>query len=724
MAVSIESLTRAKYSGLDFDTHIDDLRSQLQVKFAAEFNDFALASLGMMLLDVVAFGLDTLSFYLDRRATDLYLETSRSRKAVERISRQLGYKMGGAIASSVDLQVAVKSVYTFNVLIPQKFQFKGPNGLVFEVARDVTFTPAEQGILKPKSIPCYEGETFTESFVSTGLSNQVFFLRRVPTEKFIVKGTVSCVVNGVSFVEYDLLDYGETDQFEVGYNDVPPSLRFGDGVAGNIPISGASIVVSYVASKGMAGQVPDGTITDVVRPLVVSFQNIALAVNNPQPSVGGDDAESISRTKSLAPKVAKTRDVAVTATDFTALGKAFASPLFGRVATARAISSRSASTDLYLETVLASIRAIFDSLISGVSLDITSITSELDSIDANLSLIASDLASIVGYEVSVDTKLNNSLTDLRGIKNKAAEIGIDVVNIADHVVSGKIAIDAIGTGTVSTLTVSDKAALKEFFDLIDAQGSSIVSLSSTIQSDTDTTIGNIVSAREDLETVGLDLVATGTVLYETKTHKDFIGSASSSLRTLVLDISSQITGVDTNIPVYLDQIYDHVDAFLSHDCKANLISVPILTKDAAGFYAAPSFGLIDALQTYLDGKKGETQTVVVVSGEDFLIPAVLTLRVGVKSRYSQAVVKTAVEAAVDAVLRGRDYGQHLYISDVNEAVKKIEGVSFVNIVIDGYLEGSSIVTTKLDDSGNLIVGDQEVLTKGSVIVNTEAVNSI
>ena len=93
----MEALVRAKYAGLDFDTHVDDLLARLQVKFAADFNDFAVSSLAIVILDAISYGLDTLSFYLDRRATDAFLATARTRRSVSRLCRQLGYKMGAAI---------------------------------------------------------------------------------------------------------------------------------------------------------------------------------------------------------------------------------------------------------------------------------------------------------------------------------------------------------------------------------------------------------------------------------------------------------------------------------------------------------------------------------------------------------------------------------------------------------------------------------------------------
>ena len=179
-------LNRVNYSGLDFDSHFDDLQARMQIKFASDFNDFALSALGIMLLDIVSFGLDSLSFYLDRRATDNYLETARTRKSVARLTRQVGYKMEAAIAASVDLDVSITVPLAIKVTVPQGFQFQGPSDLVFEAAPDVSWSPAEQTSGVTKTVPSFQGETFTESFVSDGLANQVFQLRRVPEDSVVV----------------------------------------------------------------------------------------------------------------------------------------------------------------------------------------------------------------------------------------------------------------------------------------------------------------------------------------------------------------------------------------------------------------------------------------------------------------------------------------------------------------------------------------------------------
>src|SRR5258708_6142104 len=103
------SINQAQRSGLDFDSIEDNLRADLQVQFAADFNDFAVSGMGILLMDMMASAVDVLTFYLDRRTSDSYLATARTSASVSKLSGQDGYKMGPAVASSVDLRVSLKT---------------------------------------------------------------------------------------------------------------------------------------------------------------------------------------------------------------------------------------------------------------------------------------------------------------------------------------------------------------------------------------------------------------------------------------------------------------------------------------------------------------------------------------------------------------------------------------------------------------------------------------
>ena len=722
-------INKVLYSGLDFDTLNDDLRAHIQVKFAASFNDFALSSLGIMLLDLSAFGLDVLAFYLDRRATDTYLATARTRKSVARLTRQLGYKMGGAVASSVAVYVTVDEVFAFNVPVPKGFQFWGPNKLIFEVAETTIFTPAEQGPTNRKAISCYEGETITESFVSDGTSAQVFELRKVPDGKFVVEGAVQCVVAGLDWNPVDLLEYGATNQFEVGFNDDPPTVRFGDGISGNIPTAGAAIDVTYVASMGKAGMATEGSITSEVRPLVVAFTTIPLTITNPEASVGGDDRETLSSAKAFAPMVWKSRKVAIVGEDYEALAGSYADSLFGRVAVARAISARSAASDLTVQNYMTDIQDAVDALSAALAaaLDPTTdptpgtIPTALAAIDTAVAIITTTLTNLAGRMGTIQTRANTISTETRTAKNKAGEVQTDALDIQDLVVQGNAQVAAYGPSGTGDLDAGKVAAIQDFFNRISTQAGLIQTSSGNVQTAVDNAATAARDILEEVADVGTNLVTTGTDLKTLADNNAAISAQSGVIDAEVATLRTADVDLHTAVDDASDGITEHFDKILSSDCKANVVSVPILVRDAGGFYASPSMGLMDSLQTYLDGKKEVTQTVAVTSGSRFLLPAVLSIRVGVLPHYSEVVIKTTVESVVQGALRGRAFGEPVYESDFDEPILAITGVDFANVRILGHLDsdGVTVLTTRLDSSGNLIPQEGEIATYGLVTVSTE-----
>jgi len=712
--IALGSLNRARYAGLDFDTHNDDLRAQLQVKYAADFNDFSISSLGIMLLDLTAYGLDALSFYLDRRATDTYLTTARTRASVARASRQLGYKMGGAVASSVDLQVTVEDVYSFDVPVPAGFQFEGPNSLIFESAEEVTFAPAEQGLTNSKIIPAYEGETIQESFISDGTSSQVFELRRIPDNKFVVQGTVTANVDGAPWSVVNLLEYGATDQFEVGFNDEPSTVRFGDGIAGNIPTAGASIDVTYVASRGKEGQVGRETITEEVTPLVVSFNEISLSITNPEGSVGGDDRETLASAQAFAPKKWKTREVAVVNEDYKTLAGAYADPLFGRVAVAKAISSRSAATDLTVQNLLDTIWVAVQTLNTTLTTSTTNMNTSLTNMDASFTQIATDTADITTQVADINTETGTARTSLRSIKDYSGEISVDATDIGNHVTSGQAEVDA------SSASTGEKNAIKEWFNLIDTERTNIGTAAGNAVAAADSAISDLNSIEDLTADLVTSLTSANTEVANLSTERTNIGTEVSNIDTVNTALVEITDPSDTDSVIYAINV--HFDKILAADCKANLINVPILVRDSGGFYTAPSSGLMQSLQDYLDERKEVTQTVSVTSGELFLVSAVVRARVGVSSGYSESVISTAVEATISGVLRDREFGVSLYESDLDDVILAIEGVSFVNARIEGHLatDGTTVLVSRLDSDGNLVILDSEVISRGTITVTTEA----
>jgi hypothetical protein len=720
-------LVRVKYSGRDFWTFFDDLKTRVRAKYADDYNDFVESSLGVMLIDLVSFAAETLSFYLDRQATDCYLDTVQTRTLAERLVRQLGYKMHGATSHSVDLSVTLKKAWSFEVIVPAGFRFVGPNNLIYESTQDVSYPASDVG---PKTISVREGEIKTETFVSDGTKNQVFELSGVAEGLFLLSSSVKVTVGGSVWTENDFLEFLQTDHYEVAYGSSPPLIRFGNGVAGNIPEVGSTIIVEYVVSHGKSGFAASGAIDSELTKLRVGGNDIDMTVTNPLASGGGSDSESIAHAKSYAPSYHRTRQVAVTKPDYETLASVFSDSQFGSVAKAKAVSSRSADEDLYLADQLSDIRNAADNPYPVVqaevdairSTDLPAIHDEVvdtqDKIDEMQVLVGtpevvSPPAAATGLYLDVD----GSIDDLRDIKNKQDEMNADANDIGDkssdidtNATNAYNKINGMTTAGSSQLTSADKSSLISWISaiqtdngVISSEKNNIVTASASSKNLADGVISALSGMKIDFDSLRTDLAAADVNMVDIDGHRSDVDAHAVTIENVVVDTSNIVNQA-------CDNIYSHVDAFLSKNCKANLVEVPILVKDVDGFYQEPSLALQKALQTYLDARKEPTVTVKVLSGGESLVAVDATVVLGTLSSAVKPVVVATAKAIVDNLLKERDFGVSLYRSQVVDALAGISGVKYVNFSITSP-------STKLDSSGNLIIEKNEIITKGTIDVS-------
>lgn len=712
-------LTRVRYAGLDFNTHEDEILARLQVNFAETYNDFAVSSLGIMLVDVFSFGLDTMSFYLDRRATDNFLSTARTNSSAARLARQLGYKAGPASASSVDVEVSLASTYTFPVPIPFGQKFSGPSGLIFEAQESVTF-PA--GDTSTQTITLAEGETVNLTFTSNGTPNQVFEISNVPAGKFILgPGTdgasqTTVIVDGEEYEEQDLLVFGNTAQYEIGYNDSPPTLRFGDSIAGKTPEDGAEIQLTYFATSGVNGQATEGTITSLQQPLVVSFTSIDLNINNPEGTSGGSDPESLSSIKANAPSVFKSRGVNVTREDYEARAQSFVDPVFGAIAVARAVTVRGASDDAFLSSLLANINSEVadikpevDAAVDSICVSSDEIAAEVDSAQTDDDSLATSLAAIMSDEEDATTA-NETLR----FENDLATTSLnELQQLLSNLVSDWISDNSIVVGTTVLSTVL-KDDLDQRVEFAEARRDTAAGAVSDAGSNVDTVknrLGSISGQADTSEALRASIRAS----------LDAIETSNATLKTTALTLKTTIEDITDDVTSLTQQVSDHVDSFLSNECKSNLVEVPVLTLDSEGFYVEPTLGLQKSLQRHLDARKEVTQVVKVVGASNLLVQADVTAHVGILTGFNEATVRSQVEAAILEVLRGRKFGFALYLSELYAPVApesddiNIDGVEFVNIKIVGPSD-------RVDADGNLPVTESEVVTRGVITITSEVVS--
>lgn len=271
------------YSTRDYEGFRTDMIKGLQ-KRIPEYTDTSQSDAGIVLIELLAHGLDLLSYYNDKTANEVYLDTAQERKNIINLAKMLGYVFNDGRPSEF------QQVFE---IIPQKEEFIIPSGyvvkttensieesVVFETMDDLVI-PANCNGLERDSEGNYlyitnvvQGYTVPKEIVgtSTGLANQSFILNEYP----VIKDSISLMItesNGEveewTRVE-DFLGSSPTDKHFTVTIDASDRgiINFGNGNSGKIPtVSHDGIVANYRVGGGERGNVSAYSINQVEQKL-------------------------------------------------------------------------------------------------------------------------------------------------------------------------------------------------------------------------------------------------------------------------------------------------------------------------------------------------------------------------------------------------------------------------------------------------------------------------
>jgi len=415
------TLTRSLYSAKDYQTFLDEIVAYIRERWGDSFNDFMSSEPAMMIAEYVAAAFDQLSWYMDREVDDWYMELARVSGNIARLARYLGYKPPPSVSASVDVVFTLSSAptggYSFDVPIKAEHQVKGPNDLIFELATEQVIPAGDT----TKTIGMFQGQTFTEVFVSDGTPNQVYELSLVPDGQYLAQFKTYLTVDLVEWSEVDFLPYSDDESYEILYLTSPPQIRFGNGVVGKMPPSGVEIRVSYVATRGNDGALAtSGTVTENITPVIVNYQQIPVTVTNPDPASGGAPPATDEEIKAEAPRYFLAAERLVTEGDYQTLAGQFTS-VSGAVAKANALIIRGVSQDLEMQTLMDAITA-----------DRTTLSGYLTGIRTN----QDDIKAITGDVATADTIRNQ--TDAANTANTNIRTTTDLIDTEVTTVEGNI----------------------------------------------------------------------------------------------------------------------------------------------------------------------------------------------------------------------------------------------------------------------------------------------
>jgi len=308
------------YADYDFDSIVLQLQNRLKDTDAWE--DIYRSSTGQTMIELLAYVLNLVMFYAERRAGESYLPTAQLRSSIVNLVSLLNYQPRRKTSAQGNLTFSIESSLTKIVYIPKYTECQSVSGKKFVTNAPAAIQKGQTSI----SVSAIQGEIAELEITSDGTEDQKYTINSQnvensadtdnPTLRVLIDGTLWTPVS--SFLGYD----STSTVYRVLNNmEGTVSVLFGDGSTGKIPDSGSVVTIQYVESAGL-----DGNVTSVNRITTINDSiydedgtSVTVTVTNPAIFLGGSDEETIEEIRKDAPLVFKTGDRAVTKDDFAAI---------------------------------------------------------------------------------------------------------------------------------------------------------------------------------------------------------------------------------------------------------------------------------------------------------------------------------------------------------------------------------------------------------------------
>ena len=296
-----------------------------------EWTDYSDDDFGIAMIELLSYGLDILSYYQDKTNNENFLATSRTRRAVINICKYvLGYTLKQAVPAihnivfkKVDAFINQEIVIHAGTLVGTDPKYG--NQIIFELADTLVLPPGVLGDEKDSNgryiymARAIHGKTIREELgYGTGEASQKYILSK--TSVLIDTLKVWTQENGVIKDWNQVADFLDSNSTSRDYmasvnENKLTTIEFGDGLAGMKPKDTQPLFAVYRVGGGTIGNVGQNKINSFVSSEVVGIDSL---FNPEQPVQYGTNEESLNSAKILAPRMFKTNERAVTASDFEA----------------------------------------------------------------------------------------------------------------------------------------------------------------------------------------------------------------------------------------------------------------------------------------------------------------------------------------------------------------------------------------------------------------------
>lgn len=287
-------------------------------KYMPEWTDTSQSDFGIGLIELLANGLDILSYYQDKNFNEAILPTAKTRKSVVNLCKMLGYELAHQTPAIHKILFTKDASYLDDeIVIPKGTKISTDP----KIGAEVVFELLEGDVIIPSGVSeatsyATHGTYILDNIIgaSNGAEFQIFKL----TYPDALKDTLQVVTveNGRDVVWTRVEDFLSSDQDERHYtistNEYNEMfINFGNGLSGMIPLVGSIIKANYRIGGGEIGNVGLFTINTFSDSdfAGVTFKNTELYLR-------GEDVEDIEHAKKVAPSHFRNSGRAVTKMDF------------------------------------------------------------------------------------------------------------------------------------------------------------------------------------------------------------------------------------------------------------------------------------------------------------------------------------------------------------------------------------------------------------------------
>lgn len=172
------------YTSRDFSSIRNELINYIKVYYPDTYKDFNEASFGSLMLDLVAYVGDVLSFYVDYQTNESFLETALEKNNLIKIANQMGYKFSGHPSSS--------GIAAFYVSVPAQTNGGQENRELIPILK--------------------KGTTMTSDGGASFILGEDIDFSETGTEKLVIRENSTGVPTGYAYKRYGKIMSGELRQ--------------------------------------------------------------------------------------------------------------------------------------------------------------------------------------------------------------------------------------------------------------------------------------------------------------------------------------------------------------------------------------------------------------------------------------------------------------------------------------------------------------------------------